>query len=136
MTKVLLETGFLVSLNPRDRNRGWAVDLLKQAREGEVKIFISPASLVELSLILKSKGLPEEGISRALAAMESLIRRYTRPSFPELTFEIISGAAELRVKYSQLSFFDSIHAATALVNDLEYYDLDEVIKNIVKRERG
>ncbi len=135
MIRVLLETGFLVSLNPKDKNHEWAMDLLKRAKEREIRIFLSPASLVELSLILKSKGLSEEGISRALMAMESLITRYARPAFPDLTFEIVSGAAKLRMKYTQLSFFDSIHAATALTDDLEYYDLDEVIRDIIRREK-
>ncbi len=135
MIRVLLETGFLVSLNPKDRNHEWAMNLLKRAKDREIKIFISPASLVELSLILKSKGLSEEGINRVLTAMESLITRYVRPAFPDLTFEIVSGAAKLRMKYPQLSFFDSIHTATALANDLDYHDLDEVIRDVIKRER-
>lgn len=124
-----------MSLNPRDRNHGWAIKLLEQAKGHDIKIFISPASLIELSLVLKSRGLTEGGINRFFAAMRSLISRYTKPYFPDITFDVVSKAAELRMKHS-LSFFDSIHAAIALTEDLEYYDLDELVRETVKAERG
>lgn len=136
MIRALLETGFLVSLNPKDRNHEWAVNLLERARKREIKVFISPASLIELSLILKSKGLSDEGVSRVFTAMDSLIKRYARPTFPDLTFETVSCAAKLRNEYPHLSFFDSLHAAVALMEDLEYYDLDEAIRDVIKHERG
>lgn len=48
--EALLETGFLIALNPRDRNHGWALGLLDKAGRGEVRIHVSPAAPVELAL--------------------------------------------------------------------------------------
>jgi len=40
----------------------------------------------------------------------------------------------LRGRYSELSFFDSLHAAVAVEEDLDYGDLDSIVKSIVERE--
>ncbi len=83
--------------------------------------------------MLKSRGLAEGEINRVFSAMRSLISRYTKPHFSDITLDVVSKAAELRRK-RPLSFFDSIHAAIALAEDLEYYDLDELVRKAVKAE--
>ncbi|MGC9107638.1 MAG: type II toxin-antitoxin system VapC family toxin [Infirmifilum sp.] len=134
MIKALLETGFLLALNPRDRNHEWATRVLNEAKKHKIIIFLSPASLIELSLILKSRGLTDPEISQVFDALNSLIK--PKPSYPELTAETLSSAARLRTRYPELSFFDSIHAALTLENDLAYYDLDDVVLHVVESERG
>jgi hypothetical protein len=49
MINALLETGFLISLNPRDRNHEWAIGILRNVKSQRIRIFISPASPIELS---------------------------------------------------------------------------------------
>jgi hypothetical protein len=46
--------------------------VLENARKRRTSFFISPASLVELSLILKSKGLGDDEISRYLMQLTQL----------------------------------------------------------------
>lgn len=134
MIKALLETGFLISLNPKDKNHGWAMEILKDARERRIRIFISPVSPIELSLILKSRGLKDDDLSQVFDAIDSIVK-HLKPSHPDLTFECVALAAKLRSKYQQLSFFDSLHAAVTLTEDLVYYDLDDVIRSVVESER-
>ena len=45
-----------------------------------------------------------------------------------------SLVADLRRRYAELSLFDSLHAAVAIAEGLAYYDLDGVVKEVVRRE--
>jgi hypothetical protein len=49
--------------------------------------------------------------------------------------ECTAYAAKLRKRYN-LSFFDSIHAAIALKEDLAYYDLDPDVNRVIESERA
>ena len=134
-TDVLLETGFLIALNPRDRNHKWALKILKKAGEGGLNIYLSPAALTQIALILKSRDLNDSDISVALEAMEHAIKRYTKPQYPVITPSHHAYAAKLRVKYRELTFFDSLHAATAILNNLIYHDLDDIVRKVISREK-
>ncbi len=134
MMKALVETGFLIALNPDDKHHKWALNILKQAKEGEILLYISPAAPIELSLILRSKGVSEEMISKSLEALHIIITRYIKPKYPQLTLNHLSKAAVLRKKYPQLTLFDSIHLATAITEKLVYLDRDETLKDIYKKE--
>ena len=84
------------------------------------------------SLILKSRGLKDGDISQVFDAISSII---PKPLYLAITVECISLAAKLRSRHPELSFFDSLHAAIALIEDLVYYDLDDVIRGVVESER-
>ena len=132
--KGLVETSFLISLNPDSKYHTWAIDILKKARGGSIDLYISPISPVELSLILRSREVDEESISDTLSALATIIGRYVKPKYPVLTIEHLSYAAKLRNRYSQLTFFDSIHLAIALLNKIQYIDKDKVIKQVFSEE--
>ena len=134
--KELVETGFLLALNPKDKNHEWGMEVLKRARERESVLYISPAAPVELSLIMKSKGLSDRDIARVMNALEAIIRRYTKPNYSSLELRHVAYAAELRSKYPELTFFDSLHASVAILNNLMYADLDEVVREVVSSELG
>ena len=137
--KVLLETGFLLALNPRDKNHEWALEILEGARAGNLILYISPIAYIELSLVMKAKGYADQDILKVLNAIRSIIGRYIKYR-QGYTLSIGSSeaayATQLRTKYRELSFFDSFHASTAILNNLKYYDLDPVVKKIVDREAG
>jgi len=132
--EILVETGFLLALNPRDRHHSWALGILREAEAGKTILHISPMASVELSLVMKSRGRSEEEVRRVLGALNTAIMMYTKPRYPSLGLRDVEYAAELRGRYPQLSFFDSIHAAIAIDNKLTYYDLDEVVRSIILRE--
>jgi predicted nucleic acid-binding protein len=67
--------------------------------------------------------------------MDSILRMYSRPLYPLLTIECTAYAAKLRKRYN-LSFFDSIHTAVALKEDLKYYDLDPDVNRVIESERA
>lgn len=132
---LLLETGFLLALNPSDRNHSWALGLLVECRGRRARCFLSPAAPVEVSLLLRSRGLDEERAVRSLRLMEEIL---AGAGVRALTLRLVHAAraAELRSKYPELGFFDSLHAAVALEEGLEYGDLDGVVRSVVEREAG
>jgi len=130
---LLLETGFLLALNPSDRNHSWALSVLSECRSRRAKCYLSPAAPVEVSLLLRSRGFDEGRIARALKLMESIVAGAGIRCLP-LRLAHVARAAELRDKYSELGFFDSLHAAVAVVEGLAYGDLDGVVRSVVERE--
>ena len=66
--------------------------------------------------------------------MEEAVSLYAKPNYCNLTLRHPSYAAELRAKYRSLTFFDSIHAAVAIMERLAYADLDPMVREVVKRE--
>ena len=132
---VLVETGFLLALNPRNKHHDWALQLLKQAKRGDIRLFISSPAILELTLILRSRGIDDKSIEILLESMNIAIRSYTKPNYVQVTLESAALASHLRQKYPDLTFFDSYHAALAIINNLEYYDLDPIVQRVVSREQ-
>lgn len=134
--RVLVETGFLLSLNPRNRRHSWGLGVLRDAGAGRFILFISPLAAVELSLILRSRGVDDRSVGLVLDALDSIIRRFVKPVYPLLELKHLAYSAELRLRYSELTFFDSVHAAIAILEDLVYYDLDETVRGVIASEVG
>jgi len=134
--KKLVEIGFLLALDSRDKNHEWAMEVLRRAKERRIMIYVSPAAPIELSLIMKSRGLNNNDIRRVMNALDAVIRRYTKPNYLPLELRHALYAAELRSKYPELTFFDSLHASVAILNNLMYADLDEVVRKVVSSELG
>jgi len=132
--KLLLETGFLLSLNPRDKNHEWAMSILEGAVKGDYLIAISQPALIEFSLLLKSYGLSNDKIGEALQSISSIFNRYTRPTYIGITPETLVYSIELRRKYEKLTFFDSIYAAQSIIHRLIYSDLDKIVKEVISNE--
>jgi len=61
--RVLVETEFMLALNPRDGRHEWAVRVLEEAKRREILLYISPAAPIELSLIMKARGYRDEDIA-------------------------------------------------------------------------
>jgi len=137
--KILLETGFLLALNPRDKNHKWALDILERGGVGDLILHISPIAYIELSLVMKAKGYGDQDILKTLNAIRSIIGRYIKYSrvyTPNVGIAEAAYAAQLRTKYPELSFFDSLHTSIAILNKLKYYDLDPTVKKVVDKETG
>jgi len=132
--RILVETGFMLALNPRDRHHEWAMELLEKARKREILLYVSPAAPIELSLIMKARGHQDKDVIRVLNAVNTILERYAKPQYPQLGLRELIYATELRTRYPSLTFFDSIHAAITIINNLTYYDLDQTIREIVANE--
>ena len=70
-------------------------------------------------------------IVHVLNAVEAIVRRCTKSQYLQMRLRELVYAIELRVKYSGLTLFDSIHVAVTIINNLIHYDLDPLIKNVI-----
>jgi len=134
--KILVETDFLFALNPRNHLHQAALKLLEKAAEKRALLHISPAAPIEASLTLMSRGFNYEQAARILEAMERAIARYTKAISLRLDLSTVNYSFRLRAKYSQLGFFDSLHASLALLNMLTYVGSDEKVAKVVEEEGG
>ncbi len=101
--------------------------LLEEARAGRVVINLSPAAPLEAALVMRSAGLDDSSIARALGAMQTVISTFARVESPGLSLSHAALAAELRDRYG-LRFFDSVHGAVALAGRLVYVGSDESVR--------
>ncbi len=132
----LVETDFLFALNPEDKYHQFAINLLEDSSKGRIRLFLSPISPLEATLVMRSYELSEHDIAMALKAFDAALRRYVSTHFPEITLSIFITAAELRNRHNELSFFDSFHAAVALSNNFIYIGTDKKIIDVVLKEGG
>lgn len=132
---ILVETDFLFSLRPGEKAHEAALNILRDSQKGIYKLYISPASPIEASLVMSSYGLKNKEVSRALRVMEEAIRLYINPIYPELSLANLGVAADLREKH-ELTFFDSIHAAVALSYSLIYIGGDKRVREALASEGG
>lgn len=133
--KILVETDFLFALRPSDPIHEAVLTLLEDSAKGVIRLHISPVSPVEASLIMKGAGLDDRDISIALKAMETSVRKYSNPSYPELSLSDVALASELRQKHG-LTFFDSVHASVSLSKNLTYVSNDATAREAVLSEGG
>ena len=107
----VIELDMLVALvNPRDRLHELADRLFSKIAAGKVKAAVASSALLEYELLLRSRGYPEHEIRRDISAFRSLL-----PDVP-ITSEVIVRASEVRERYG-LTYFDSLHAASAMTAD-------------------
>ncbi len=89
---------------------------------GEVKI--SPYSFIELNLLLKSKEIIVKEVTTFYNALSELLKYREISTFPT-KLEYHSEAFKLREKHKFLTYFDSLHAAVGIVENLEIVSYDK-----------
>ncbi len=118
-----METDLLLALASKgDRHHRKAVDLIR-----ENKLKLSPYSLLELDLIIGSKGIDVD-VSRFYRSLDSLLEYYgvmvLTPSPKHFRL-----AWELRERY-ELTYFDSLHASTAISEGLPLVSFNKVYAKV------
>ena len=117
----MIETDILLALiSPKDRHHTDAVTLLDSLL-GEVKI--SPYSLIELNLLLRSGEILVKDAPAFYDALSELLKYRKVSTFP-VKPEYHREAFKLREKYRFLTYFDSLHAAVGIVENLEIVSYD------------
>jgi len=123
----LIETDILLALvSVRDKHHMEALKLIDKL---EGKLVLSPYSLIELDLIIRSGRMLISDISAFYQAMSTFLnyRRIGRIS-PKPIYH--AEAYRLRQKYGELAYFDSLHAAVSVTEKLEHISYDDVYERI------
>ena len=116
----LLENDVIFAyLNEYDKHHHIAERIFQKLKNGEIKVEISSVSLIEMELIYKSEKI-EEKLLEHLAALAVL----PTVNYIALTPDIAVTSVYLR-QTSNLTFFDSHYAATALKIDRKIISFDK-----------
>jgi len=123
---MLIETDFLISLvRENDRHHIRTLKILEKLR-GHIKL--SPYTLTELDLLVWSNTFKVKDKELFFKLLEETLNYYTIETLkPKFTH--VAKAYELREKYS-LSFFDSLHAAVAMIENIPLLSYDKTYSKI------
>lgn len=110
----IIELDLLIALvNSEDRLHEAASRLFEAASRGRIRrLAIATSALIEYELVLRSRGYGEEDIAADMRAFTKIRNVDEAP----LNSEVILEAISLRRRY-QLTYFDSLHAATTILHD-------------------
>jgi len=90
---------------------------------------LSPYSLIELNLLIRSKEVIVRDIGAFYTALNSLLEYRSVNLLPSKPL-YHAKAYELRRKHRQLTYFDSLHAAVTIIEGAELVSYDKKYANI------
>ncbi len=134
MTNYLVETDFLFGLNAKDKLHPYVKAILGLHRKRRIRVHISSAAPVEALLVMYSRGIDYDKIIRVLELMGLKLVEYGVVDYVPITLSTMILAGRLRSKYSNLTYFDSIHIALAIENNLVLITRDKDIINVMESE--
>ncbi|WXG39714.1 MAG: PIN domain-containing protein [Candidatus Freyarchaeum deiterrae] len=118
----LIETDVLLALiSPEDK---YHVDVIKLLDSFVGEIRLSPYAVVELDLLLKSGGIVITEI-KTFYSLLSKVLQYRKVDSLLIKPTYHGEAGELREKYKGLTYFDSLHAAIGITENLELLSYDK-----------
>ncbi|MBS7612120.1 type II toxin-antitoxin system VapC family toxin [Candidatus Bathyarchaeota archaeon] len=122
-----IELDLLIALvNREDRLHETASKLFEATARGKIRnLVIATSALIEYELILRSRGYSEDDIAVDIRAFTNIKNVGEAP----LNSKVILAAIVLRRKY-RLTYFDSLHAATATLHDGEIVSTDEAYMGV------
>jgi predicted nucleic acid-binding protein len=116
----------LALLNRADRLHAAASRLFEKIARGELKrVAVAASAYLELELIMRSKGFDHNEIVKNIIMFKSIPKLEKAP----LTSDTILNAVRIRANYG-LTYFDSLHASTALLYDGVIILVDEDYKRV------
>lgn len=123
----IIELDMLIALvNKADKLHGVSKRLFQKISLGEISnVKVASSAYLEYELIFKSHGYKTADIYNDLQAFRYIKNLGEAP----LTVSVILKAIDLRRKYS-ISYFDSLHAATALEYDKTIISADHIYGEI------
>ena len=123
----VIELDLLIGLVNRDDHlHSAAVKFFEMVRDRIIRdVSIATSALMEYSLVLRSKGVSDREIQSDII----LIRTINNLGEAYLTSEVLVKAIDLRTKYG-LTYFDSLHAATAILKDRVIISTDKAYSKI------
>ena len=125
----LIELDMLIAyVNRADKLHDIATELFNNILNGKLGgVAVPTSAYIEYELVLRSKGYSESEVSNDISAF----RRIKNLDEVPLTSKIIIKASELRRKYN-ITYFDSLHAASAFSHDKTIISIDKIYKEIIE----
>lgn len=119
---ILIETDILLALiSPEDKHHAEATGLLDKFL-GDSRL--SPYSLIELNLLLRSGEIVVKEVKTFYNTLSELFK-YREIGLLSVKPVYHGEAHELRRKYGELTYFDSLHAAVGMTENIELVSYDK-----------
>ncbi len=124
------DTELLFAFNPKDPKHLYVNKLLKKIRG----VLVPDTALLEFQLTLKARGRKPSEVREALLALYQILGEKKLSERKTLGLSLLILQSELEAKY-QLSYFDSLLAASALTADKQIISDDKVFDKIPELKR-
>jgi len=128
--KVLVETDFLFGLRGGDRNHEGVARALSMSIEGSLEVSVLSSAVVEARATLYSKGFSPREVEDAAAMMDAVLAESGVNSYVESRLSDVVLSEIMRTQFSELTFFDSLHAATSKRLGVPILSSDHVYRRI------
>lgn len=110
---VFVESDFLFGLRNSDIRHSHVMRALSRHRQDRIHIEILSSAVVEVRTVLASREIEPKIIEELLSLMAALLDDYGVRDFVPLGLSEVILAERMRSQWADLSFFDSLHAATS-----------------------
>ena len=130
VSAVLVETEFLFSLREGNSRYETALKILEASRQGRLKVEVLSSAIAEAIAVLYSHGFDHKQIEEILALMDAKLIEAGINRYIPLTLTDTVIATRLRAEFPQLSFYDSLHAATAKRVNKQLLSSDPVYREV------
>jgi predicted nucleic acid-binding protein len=128
--EVLVESDFLFGLRKGDKHHGAVSKALSMHREGVLGISVLSSAVVEVRTTLYSRGLRFHEVENALALMDAMLSEAEVRKHVPVTLSDVVLTERLRSQFAELTFFDSLHAATSKRVGIPLLSSDPTYKKI------
>jgi hypothetical protein len=111
--QVIVESDFLFGLRKSDARHSKVIAALEMHREGRLRISPLSSAALEVRTVLYSRGVKSKGIEEAFTLMATILAEYGIDNTLPTNLNDVIVAERLRLEEPDLTFFDSLHAATS-----------------------
>jgi predicted nucleic acid-binding protein len=111
--RIAVESDFLLGLRKSDKRHANVQVALKKHREGAFFITLLSSAVLEVRAVLYSRGLEGKVVEETFSLMAALLAEHGVSDSSNLSLSDVIVAEAMRNDMQGLTFFDSLHAATA-----------------------
>lgn len=109
--EVLVESDFLFGLRKGDRHHEDVSKALSICKKEVLGISVLSSAVVEVRATLYSRGMGIHEIENSIALMDTMLSEAGVRDYVSIKLSDVVLAEILRAQFSELTFFDSLHAA-------------------------
>jgi predicted nucleic acid-binding protein len=110
---ILVESDFLFGINKSDKRHSQVIHSLKKHKEGNLEIHVLSSAVIEVRSVLYSRGHNQDTTAEFFTLMAEVLANYEVKEFIPIELSDVIIAERMRAETPDLTFFDSLHAATA-----------------------
>ncbi|MEE8400774.1 MAG: PIN domain-containing protein [Candidatus Hydrothermarchaeaceae archaeon] len=124
----VIELDLLIAfVNSSDRHHQAADRIFRKIKEGDLKdVSAASSAYLEYELVHRSKRYVTEDIRKEISSFKNFPNLGEKP----LTSAVITLAMRLREAVKAMTYFDSMHASTALLYDGEIISADPIYDKV------